>query len=86
MKRRKLLERLASGALRNVGFEEFTGLVCAFGFSLAHRAGSHHIYARNGVQELLNLQNVEGQVKPYQIRQFLRLVEKYNLELEEDRE
>lgn len=31
------------------------------------------------VQELVNLQDVRGKAKPYQIRQFLRLVERYNL-------
>jgi len=31
----------------------------------------------------LNLQSVGGQAKPYQIRQFLKLVEQYNLTLED---
>jgi hypothetical protein len=35
------------------------------------------------IPELLNLQNVHGQAKPYQIRQFQRLVERHNLILEE---
>jgi hypothetical protein len=30
------------------------------------------------------LQEVKGEAKPYQIRQFLRLVERHNLHLEED--
>jgi hypothetical protein len=34
--------------------------------------------------ELLNLQAVGGEAKPYQIRQFLRLVERYNLRLEDE--
>jgi hypothetical protein len=34
------------------------------------------------VRELVNLQEVRGQAKPYQIRQFLRLVERYALSLE----
>jgi hypothetical protein len=29
---------------------------------------------------------VNGEAKPYQIRQFLRLVEKYNLAMEDERE
>jgi hypothetical protein len=33
---------------------------------------------------LVNLQEVKGEAKPYQIRQFLRLVERHNLRLEED--
>lgn len=32
----------------------------------------------------MNIQNVSGQVKPYQIKQFLKLVEKYNLQAKED--
>ena len=33
----------------------------------------------------MDFQNDNGQAKPYQIRQFLRLVERYNLSLGEDR-
>ena len=33
--------------------------------------------------ELLNLQNVGGEAKPYQIRQFLRLLERYNVIMED---
>jgi hypothetical protein len=33
---------------------------------------------------LLNLQDVGGQAKPYQINQWLRLVERYNLTMEDD--
>jgi hypothetical protein len=39
---------------------------------------------REKAEALLNLQNVKGEAKPYQIRQFLRLVERYNLSLRED--
>jgi len=34
------------------------------------------------VAELINIQNAAGEAKPYQIRQFLRLVERYKLKLE----
>jgi hypothetical protein len=33
--------------------------------------------------EAVNLQEYHGQAKPYQVRQFLRLVEKYGLTMEE---
>jgi len=46
-------------------------------------SGSHHILAHPSVPEMLNLQEVKGEAKPYQIRQFLRLVERYSLSLEE---
>lgn len=56
----------------------------AFGFHLSRIRGSHHIFAHPGIPELVNLQNVDGKAKPYQIRQFLRLVEQYNLTMEDE--
>jgi hypothetical protein len=41
------------------------------------------IFVHPDVKELLNLQNVKGQVKSYQVKKFLDLVERYSLELEE---
>jgi len=37
-----------------------------------------------GIPELLNLQNVKGKAKPYQIKQFLQLIEIHNLQMEEE--
>ncbi|MFH0964281.1 MAG: type II toxin-antitoxin system HicA family toxin [Planctomycetota bacterium] len=83
MKPEKLLARLAGGVLQNVSFRDMTALVERFGFHLSRTSGSHHIFSHPGVPELVNLQEVAGQAKPYQIRQFLRLVERYNLTLED---
>ena len=77
----KLLEKLARGSLTNVAFPDLAMLVETFGFRQLRTAGSHHIFAHPGIPELINLQNVKGEAKPYQIRQFLRLVEKYNIKL-----
>ena len=84
MNRRRLLKRLAEGALKNVSFSDFTNLVEGFGFRLIRVTGSHHIFAHPNIPELANLQEVKGETKPYQIRQFLRLVERYDLKLEEE--
>jgi predicted RNA binding protein YcfA (HicA-like mRNA interferase family) len=59
------------------------GLAEAFGFHLSRVNGSHHIFVHPDIPELVNLQNVKGQAKPYQIRQFLKLVERYNLQMED---
>ena len=56
-------------------------LVEAFGFRLERVNGSHHIFVHPDVPKLINSQNVKGYAKPYQIRQFLRIVEEYNLTL-----
>jgi len=52
------------------------------GFAPARAVGSHHIFIHPKVVELINIQEVNGEAKPYQVRQFLRLVERYNLKLE----
>ena len=56
-------------------------LVRGFGFEQSRTEGSHHIFSRPDISELVNLQDVKGQAKPYQMRQFLKLVEKHNLKL-----
>jgi predicted RNA binding protein YcfA (HicA-like mRNA interferase family) len=61
-----------------------TNLVEGFGFRLSRTEGSHHVFVHSDIPELVNLQEVKGQAKPYQIRQFLKLVERYSLKLEED--
>jgi hypothetical protein len=53
-----------------------------FGYPVS--TGSHHIYVHVDIPELVNLQNVNGQAKPYQVRQLLRLIERYNLQMEEE--
>lgn len=83
MSPRKLFGRLVRGSVRNVAFEDMRRLIEAFGFELKRVSGSHHIFAHPKISELVNLQNVDGQAKPYQIRQFLKLVERYALSLEE---
>jgi predicted RNA binding protein YcfA (HicA-like mRNA interferase family) len=80
---RKLLARLSRGSIKNVAFDDMRRLVEALGFELKRISGSHHIFVHANVPELVNLQEVDGQSKPYQIRQFLKLVERYSLELEE---
>lgn len=79
------MRRIASGAMSNVGFTDFRRLLEASGFRLQRVEGSHHLFGCPGVPELLNVQPVSGEAKPYQIRQFLRLVERYNLGTEHDR-
>ncbi len=82
MKPRKILLKVLSGS-KNIKFSEFVHLVEAFGFHLSRVRGSHHIFVHPDVDELVNLQNVNGEVKPYQIKQFLDLVEAYDLQLED---
>jgi predicted RNA binding protein YcfA (HicA-like mRNA interferase family) len=83
MKKQKLLQKLLSGT-KNVRFSEAVALAEAFGFKLDRINGSHHIFIHEEIPELLNLQNVKGKAKPYQIKQLLQLVEAHNLQLGEE--
>jgi len=81
-RKEKLLQKVLSGS-RNVRFGDMMTLVNAFGFRLSRTSGSHHIFSHPGISELINLQEVHGQAKPYQIKQFLNLIERYNLKMED---
>ena len=82
MKKRKLVKKLLSGS-KNIRFTEIARCAEAFGFHLDRINGSHHIYVHPDVPELINLQNVGGKAKPYQVKQLLNLIERYNLQFED---
>ncbi len=82
MNKRKLLAKALAGS-KNISFNEMVVLVEAFGFRLSRVNGSHHIFVHPKVRQIVNLQEKNGKAKPYQIRQFLELVEEYDLKLGE---
>jgi hypothetical protein len=80
----RLLQRLREGQLRNVRFSDFQRLLERCGFRLIRTRGSHHIYTHPQVGALLNLQDMIGEAKPYQIRQFLRTIDEHSLYPEDE--
>jgi len=85
MNKRRLLARILAGS-KNIRFTDFVSLLEAMGFRLARVNGSHHIFQHPQVREPVNIQEVHGQVKPYQIRQVIALIEAYGLTLESEEE
>ena len=83
MSKRKLVQKILASQ-HTVRFSDMVTLVVAFGFHLSRVSGSQHIIFHPDVPELVNLQDVSGRAKPYQIRQFLKLVERYDLKLPEE--
>ena len=77
----KLLTRLLSGtADQAFRFDDLCALARRLGFTERHRATSHHIFSRDGVAEILNLQpRGAGMAKAYQVRQVRDVVLKYGL-------
>jgi hypothetical protein len=84
MQAARLLERIRRGNAANIDFADLVGLVVALGFREIGGRGSHRVFARTGVHELVNLQTVKGQAKPYQVRQIATLVRRYDLHLEDE--
>ena len=81
MNKRKLLSQLQNSST-NVKFTDFITMIKAFGFSPIRIAESHNIFEHKDVPEMVNIQNVKGNAKPYQVKQFLTLINKYNLKQE----
>lgn len=75
----KLLLRVLQGASdANIQFSELRRLLNDVGFKERIR-GSHHIFTKEGVEEILNLQPKGAKAKPYQVKQVRNVVLKYRL-------
>lgn len=80
----KTLEKILRGVSdANVEFEDLRQLLHGLGFQERIR-GSHHIYARDGVIEIINLQPKGSKAKPYQVKQVRTMILKYKLAGEND--
>ena len=78
-----LLKVLRGTSDANLAFDDLCQLLRDFGFDERVR-GSHHIFTKEGVEEILNLQPRGGKAKPYQVKQVRRLVLEYKLGGEDD--
>jgi len=75
----KTLQKLLAGTRdANVRFRELQLLLKALGFVERIR-GSHYIYTRDDIVEIINIQQRGAQAKPYQVKQIRELILKYRL-------
>jgi predicted RNA binding protein YcfA (HicA-like mRNA interferase family) len=75
----KLRQKLLSGSSdTNVEFSVLCQLLVRLGFEERIK-GSHHIFTRDGVMEILNLQPKGSKAKPYQVKQVRGILVKYQL-------
>lgn len=78
-KRDKLVGKILSGTSdANTPFADLRGLLGELGFDERVR-GSHHIFTREDVEEIINLQPKGDMAKPYQVRQVRNLILRYKL-------
>ena len=82
--RDKLLEKILGGrADANIPFAELCHLLRRLGFEERIRGG-HHIFTKEGVEEILNLQPKGAKAKVYQVKQVRQVILRYKLGDERD--
>jgi hypothetical protein len=75
----KMLVRILRGTSdANIAFSDMRQFLVYFGFQERVR-GSHHIFFRDGISEILNLQPRGTKAKSYQVKQVRNLILKYRL-------
>ncbi len=74
----ELLERARNNP-QSFTFKDLQQLVESAGFRLKRVRGSHHVYTREEIVEIINIQPKGKMAKPYQVRQVVGLIDKYGL-------
>ena len=69
---------LAGSADADITFSELCQLLIRLGFNERIK-GSHHIFSRKHIDEIINLQPKHGKAKPYQVKQIRMLLTKYRM-------
>lgn len=82
----KTLERVLRGTSdANIRFDELRRALKRLGFEERIR-GDHHIFVRDGVEEIINLQPLGSLAKAYQVKQVRNVIVRYKLAEEQDGE
>ncbi|MDE2779542.1 MAG: type II toxin-antitoxin system HicA family toxin [Chloroflexota bacterium] len=74
---------LAGRSDANIRFHDLRILLLGLGFTERTRS-SHHIFRREGIPDLINLQRDGSHAKAYQVRQVRRILLRYNLVGDDD--
>ena len=75
----RLIRRIRSGRSEaNIRFQDLQNLLRQLGFEERVR-GSHHIFVRQDVDELINLQRGGTTAKPYQVKQVRAILLRYGI-------
>ena len=75
----KIINKILSGMHdQNIVFNELCNVLEHLGFSVRIK-GSHHIYYKAEVEEIVNIQPNGSKAKPYQVKQVRNILLKYKL-------
>ncbi|MFZ3386589.1 MAG: type II toxin-antitoxin system HicA family toxin [Candidatus Hydromicrobium sp.] len=73
-----LLKILGGSSDKDISFSELCSMLKYLGFEERIK-GSHHIFFKEGIKEILNIQSRETKAKPYQVKQIRNIILKYEL-------
>lgn len=77
----RTLERILLGQSdANIGFDDLRRLLSDLWFDERIK-GSHHIFSKSGIEEIINIQPKGSRAKPYQVKQVRNIILKYRLRL-----
>jgi len=75
----KFLEQILRGTSdANISFSDLCSLLRRMNFEERIR-GSHHIFSKDGIEEIINIQPKSSKAKPYQVKQIRNIILKYKL-------
>lgn len=63
----------------NISEEDMKFFLSKIGASYKNTQGSHMKYWIDGIPELINIQPIDGKIKPYQVKEVRNIVTKYKL-------
>ncbi|MEO6849545.1 MAG: type II toxin-antitoxin system HicA family toxin [Mucilaginibacter sp.] len=76
----KVMLKLLSGASdNNFSFDDLIYILLHFDFVERSKGGSHKIFYKEGIEEIINIQPKGNKAKPYQVKQIRMLIFKYKL-------
>ena len=75
----KLIQKiLSSTSDKDISFSELCNLLLKLGFKQRIK-GAHHIFYKDGIEEIINIQPKGNLAKPYQVKQIRNIILKYKL-------
>ncbi len=78
-KANKIRTKILSGnSDANIDFDDLCWILTHYNFDTRIK-GSHHIFIKEGVEEILNLQPKGAKAKAYQVKQVREVIVKYDL-------
>ncbi|HYV93335.1 MAG TPA: type II toxin-antitoxin system HicA family toxin [Chitinophagales bacterium] len=80
--KKKIFDKIIQGqADRNIDFDDLCDILESLTFGLRIK-GSHHIFFKEGIEEIINIQPDGNKAKAYQVKQVRNIILKYKLSIE----